>query len=134
MPFFDAIKSYFKNYANFNGRTSKATFWWTVLFLALAWALVGAIFPGAVEVDRIAGLEIPTRNDSIAQNVWSIGTFLPSLALGVRRLQDMGKPGQYLWFALIPVAGWIMLLVWFLQPGSPTANKHGEPEKSVGEN
>jgi uncharacterized membrane protein YhaH (DUF805 family) len=134
MSFFDAIKSYFKNYANFSGRTSKTTFWWTVLFLVLAGMLVAAIFPGAVEVDHIAGLDISTRNDSIAQNVWSIGTFLPSLALGVRRLQDMGKPGQYLWFALIPVAGWIMLLVWFLQPGLPTANKYGEPEKKVGEN
>jgi uncharacterized membrane protein YhaH (DUF805 family) len=131
MPFFDAIKSYFKNYANFNGRTSKPTFWWTVLFLVLAGMLVGAIFPGSVEVDHIAGLDISTRNDSIAQNVWSIGTFLPSLALGVRRLQDMGKPGQYLWFALIPVVGWIMLLVWFLQPGQPVENKLGTPEKKL---
>ncbi len=127
MPFFDAIKSYFKNYANFHGRTSKTTFWWTVLFLALASALIAAIFPGPVEINEVAGMTFTTQNESIAQNVWAIATFLPSLALGVRRLQDMGKPGQYLWFVLLPVAGWIMLLVWFLQPGQPGANKDGEP-------
>ncbi len=127
MSFFDAIKSYFKNYANFHGRTSKAMFWWTVLFLALSSALIAAIFPGPIEINEVAGMTFTTQNESIAQNVWAIATFLPSLALGVRRLQDMGKPGQYLWFVLLPVAGWIMLLVWFLQPGQPGANKDGEP-------
>lgn len=129
MTFIESIKSYFKNYANFHGRTSKTTFWWTVLFLVLATTLVAALFPGQVVSDRIAGFDIETRNDSIAQNVWQIATFLPSLALGVRRLQDVGKPGQYLWFILIPIAGAIMLLVWFLQPGQPAANKDGEPVK-----
>ena len=127
MNFFDSIKAYWLNYANFKGRTSKTTFWWTVLFLALATAVVGVLFPGAVEVNTFAGISFPTRLDSPMQNLWSIATFLPSIAMGVRRLQDIGKPGTYLWFALIPLAGAIMLLIWFLQPGEPRANKDGEP-------
>ena len=129
MNFMDSIKAYWRNYANFKGRTSKTTFWWTILFLVLASALISALFPGAVEVNHVAGFDIPSRTDSIAQNVWSIATFLPSIALGVRRLQDVGKSGAYLWFILIPIAGFIMLLVWFLQPGQPGANKDGEPVK-----
>ena len=129
MNFMDSIKAYWANYANFKGRTSKATFWWTILFLVLASSLIGALFPGGIEVTHFAGVDIESRANSIAQNVWSIATFLPSLALGVRRLHDVGKPGTYLWFGLIPIAGFIMLLVWFLQAGQPAANAHGEPVK-----
>jgi uncharacterized membrane protein YhaH (DUF805 family) len=127
MNFIDSIKSYWRNYANFHGRTSKKTFWWTVLFLFLASSLIAAIFPGSIEMNEVAGMQLPTRNDSAIENAWTIVTFLPSLALGVRRLQDIGKPGQYMWFILIPIAGFIMLLIWFLRPGDPGANKDGEP-------
>ena len=127
MTFIDSVKSYWLNYANFHGRTSKKTFWWTILFLVLAGAVVALLFPGKVEVIQLGDMVIPSRTDSAMQSVWSIATFLPSLALGVRRLQDMGKPGTYLWFILIPFAGAIMLLIWFLQPGQPQANKDGEP-------
>jgi uncharacterized membrane protein YhaH (DUF805 family) len=129
MNFQDSIKAYWRNYANFHGRTSKTTFWWTVLFLVLAGSLIGIVFPGTVQTHNFGGVEFPTRDDSVMQNVWSIATFLPSLALGVRRLQDIGKPGTYLWFCLLPIVGWIMLLVWFLKPGQPEANKDGEPVK-----
>ena len=127
MNFGESIRSYWLNYANFKGRTSKKTFWWTVLFLALAGAIVGALFPGSLETVNIGGYQVQSQTNSAMQTVWSIVTFLPSIALGVRRLQDMGKPGTYLWFALIPIAGFIMLLIWFLKPGEPHANKDGEP-------
>jgi uncharacterized membrane protein YhaH (DUF805 family) len=127
MNFVDSIKAYWRNYANFHGRTSKKTFWWTVLFLALAGSVVAVLFPGAVEVVTIGDMTFPSRSDSAMQTVWSIGTFLPSIARGVRRLQDIGKPGTYIWFALLPIAGAIMLLIWFLKPGELTANKDGEP-------
>lgn len=127
MNFGESIRSYWLNYANFKGRTSKKTFWWTVLFLALAGAIVGVLFPGSLETVNIGGYQVQSQTNSAMQTVWSIVTFLPSIALGVRRLQDMGKPGKYLWFALIPIAGFIMLLIWFLKPGEPHANKDGEP-------
>ena len=127
MNFGESIRSYWLNYANFKGRTSKKTFWWTVLFLALAGAIVGALFPGSLETVNIGGYQVQSQTNSAMQTVWSIVTFLPSIALGVRRLQDIGKPGTYLWFALIPIAGFIMLLIWFLKPGEPHANKDGEP-------
>lgn len=129
MNFFDSIKAYWRNYANFHGRTSKTTFWWTILFLFLASCLVAIIFPGRIETHEWMGQQFPTRTDSIGQSVWSIVTFLPSIALTIRRLQDMGRPGTHFWFVLIPIAGPIMLLIWCLKPGQPHANKDGEPVK-----
>jgi len=127
MNFVDSIKAYWRGYANFHGRTSKKTFWWTILFLVLAGMAIGIIFPGGMHMQEVMGYQFSTREDSAMQNLWSVATFLPSIALGVRRLQDIGKPGPYMWFVLLPIVGWILLLVWFLTPGQPEANKDGEP-------
>ena len=127
MSFVDSIKAYWRGYANFKGRTSRTTFWWTMLFLALAGTVIGILFPGAIEDNDVMGMHFMVRHDSGIQSLWSVATFLPSIAIGVRRLQDIGKPGYYLWFALLPIVGWILLLVWFLTPGEPGENKDGKP-------
>jgi uncharacterized membrane protein YhaH (DUF805 family) len=63
------------------------------------------------------------------QNIFSLATFIPGLALGARRLHDIGKSGwwQLLWFAII--VGWIILIVWHIRPGTDyideSGNQHG---------
>jgi uncharacterized membrane protein YhaH (DUF805 family) len=120
MEFGKAIKTYWVNYANFKGRTSKRTYWWTILFLVLAGAAISTIFPGHM----VGKFEA----NSAESNLWSLVTFLPSLALLVRRLHDTGRSGHKAWFALLPIVGWIMLLVWVLKPSDAQANSYGEPE------
>jgi uncharacterized membrane protein YhaH (DUF805 family) len=46
-----------------------------------------------------------------------LATLLPSLAVGARRLHDTNRSGwlQLLW--LIPVVGWILVIVWLAQEG-----------------
>ena len=55
---------------------------------------------------------------------------VPLFATGARRLHDSGKSGWWQLLALIPVAGWIVLLIFFLIPGDETANKFGPPPNS----
>jgi uncharacterized membrane protein YhaH (DUF805 family) len=52
---------------------------------------------------------------------------LPGLAVGARRLHDIGNSGwfQLLWF--IPVLGWLVLIYFFVQPSGP-ANEYGGAE------
>ena len=54
----------------------------------------------------------------------SLIVLLPSLAVGVRRLHDIGKSGWWLllWFAVI--VGWVILLVWSVRK-SDGPNKYG---------
>lgn len=49
--------------------------------------------------------------------LFSLATLLPSLAVGARRLHDTNRSGwlQLLW--LIPVVGWILVIVWLAQEG-----------------
>lgn len=57
----------------------------------------------------------------------SLALFIPSLALGTRRLHDTGKSGwwQLLW--IIPIIGWIVIIVFLAQETSPADNQFGAP-------
>ncbi|MFI5754885.1 DUF805 domain-containing protein [Streptomyces sp. NPDC051569] len=107
-----------KNYAGFSGRARRKEFWMFVLFHIIATLIV-------VAVDFAVGL------NSILVGVYVLGVFVPSLALIVRRLHDIGKSGWFYFIILIPLVGQILLLVWFLTAGNPEANAYGENPKLV---
>ena len=50
---------------------------------------------------------------------------LPALAIGVRRLQDIGRSGWSWLVGLVPLVGPVLLLVWYCQPGTRGANRFG---------
>ena len=106
----DAIASVFTHYADFSGRARRSEFWWFYLFNTILAALL-IFFP-------------------IASIIWSLVTIIPGLAVSVRRVQDLGKSGLNLLFALIPLVGWILLIVWYCQEGEPRSNQYGKSPKS----
>jgi len=119
MTFAQAITSYWKNYVVFNGRSRRSAYWYSVLFTALISMAIGIAFPGHT-VDNV-------RQQSVISDLWSLATFLPSLAVGVRRLHDVGRSGWYLCWALLPIVGWIFLIVALAKDGDKEANKYGQP-------
>ncbi len=127
MSFFDAIKSYFKNYATFKGRARRSEFWFTVLFTFLVSVALSIIFPGPTEM--VWDMEV--EQTSAAENLWSLATLVPSLAVTWRRLHDVGRSGKYFFFILIPIAGIIMLLIELTKDSQAGANAYGEPVKAV---
>jgi len=127
MSFFDAIKSYFKNYATFKGRARRSEFWFTVLFTFLVSAALSIIFPGPTEM--VWDMEV--EQTSAAENLWSLATLVPSLAVTWRRLHDVGRSGKYFFFILIPIAGIIMLLIELTKDSQAGANQYGESVKAV---
>lgn len=62
---------------------------------------------------------------------WSLATLVPMLAVGVRRLHDVGKSGWYLLISLIPIVGAIILIVWYCTDGNANDNKYGQNPKYV---
>jgi uncharacterized membrane protein YhaH (DUF805 family) len=125
MSFGAAIASFFSKYATFSGRARRSEFWYAVLFTTLVSAVIGLIFPGTVMV--VNDISIP--QSSLPSNLWQLAIFVPSLALTWRRLHDVGRSGAYYLFILIPIVGWIMLLVQFLKDSEPGPNAFGEPVK-----
>ena len=98
-----------KNYVNFEGRATRAEFWWFFLFNFVIGLILGVL--GKV--------------GAILSGIWSLGILLPQLGLGARRLHDINKSGWYLLLSFIPVVGAIILIIWWATEGDPTENQYG---------
>lgn len=98
MTFGESISTCFSKYATFDGRATRSEFWWFFLFTFLASAAASMVS------ETLSGL-------------FSLAVLLPSLAVGARRLHDVDKSAWLLLLWLIPVIGWIILIVWAAQEG-----------------
>ncbi|WP_213953086.1 MULTISPECIES: DUF805 domain-containing protein [unclassified Variovorax] len=107
MNFMQAVQVCLSKYVDFKGRAQRPEFWWFFLFQVIV-AIV-ASFLGDV-ISSIAGLAL----------------LLPAIAVGARRLHDVGKSGWLQLIALIPLIGFIVLIYFWVQPGSTEPNVHGE--------
>ena len=116
MDFTTAAKTVLtQKYAKFDGRAMRSEYWWYALFVfvvAIVLAIVDNLIIGA----------------SLLGGIWSLATLIPSIAVGVRRLHDLDKSGWWLLLGLVPLIGFIVLLYWFCQPGTPGPNQYGAPE------
>ena len=112
-------KALFENYANFNGRARRKEFWYYLLanYILL---IIAAI------IDNAAGLKIGVLPYGITYLVVAFGTLIPSLAVQVRRLHDVGKSG---WFILVPIYN----LVLYCTNGDQGENDYGSDPKSTGD-
>ena len=102
MDFVQAIKSCLGQYATFSGRATRSEFWWFFLFQVLvmvATSMLGDVING----------------------IASLALLLPALAVGARRLHDIGRTG---WWQLLLLSGigFLVLLYWWVQPGDGSAN------------
>ena len=67
---------------------------------------------------------------SIPSLVYMFAVLIQSIALAVRRLHDSDKSGWWLLIAFIPLIGALVLLVFYILPGTAGANKHGPDPKA----
>ena len=61
----------------------------------------------------------------VLSSVYSLALFIPSLAVTVRRLHDLDKSGFWILIGLIPVVGWIWILVLLVSRGTAGENNFG---------
>ena len=113
MSFSEAVKSGFDHYAKFDGRASRPAFWWWFLFTIMI-AIAARI------LDTIIG-------SPVLGIVVSLGLLLPNLSVSIRRLHDTDRSGWWVLIALIPIIGFIVLLVFYLRQSDAGENKYGPP-------
>ena len=63
--------------------------------------------------------------------LYSLAVLLPGIALGVRRLHDIGKSGWWMLIALVPLIGLIVLLVFACTDSQPGDNEYGPNPKGA---
>jgi uncharacterized membrane protein YhaH (DUF805 family) len=114
MTFIESIKAVLTNYAGFTGRSARPEFWWFQLFGVIVSTVFNVLSGGN-----------SSSFFGIVGTLAALALLVPSLAVGVRRLHDIGRSGWYLLLALIPLVGAIILIVWFARAGDPTDNAFG---------
>ena len=92
----EAVRLFFTRYVDFEGRSRRSEFWGAQLALWVCSGLVNLVL-----------------RDSMLTSFWSLATFLPGLALSIRRLHDIGKSWVYYLWNLLPVAGQVILLYYY---------------------
>lgn len=107
-----------KKYADFSGRAPRAEYWWFYLLVIIGYVV-------ATIIDSLVGLGRMVGPYGAITMLFGLAMLVPSIAVGVRRLHDLGKSGWWLLIALIPFIGAIVLIVFFVQAGTPGDNEYG---------
>ena len=132
MSMMQAVKSVFGKYASFRGRARRKEYWLFYLFNFLLYIclsiLIGVLGGDAVINDGDFGGAAVLMG---LMGLYSLVCIIPGLAVSCRRLHDSGRSGAYLLFAFVPVVGFIFLLIWLIQDGTPGENVYGPDPKGA---
>ena len=103
MEFFvNGIKN---DYSNFEGKAKRKEFWLFPAFFAVT----------TLALSFITGFLAGLTSASVIRYLYLVFVFLvivPQISIAVRRLHDAGKSGKLLFVGLIPIVGWILVIVW----------------------
>ena len=116
-PFGAAIRRFFGKYATFSGRASRAEFWWWFLADAIVIAvlqIVGSIGGGVTGNGSGGPTVLYVIFSIVLVTIWGLGTIVPNLALSWRRFHDSNHSGGFWFLGLIPIVGWIIVLIFML--------------------
>jgi len=86
MDFMTAVRTCLSKFVDFSGRARRSEYWYFALFTFLVGIVTGIL-------DAILGTDYDNTSGGLVNTLVSLVLFLPSLAVGVRRLHDTGRSG-----------------------------------------
>ncbi|MCH7514874.1 MAG: DUF805 domain-containing protein [Bacteroidetes bacterium] len=116
-----------KQYADFIGRARRKEYWMFVLF-NMIFSVIAMI------LDNVLGIAMEGIGYGPLYGIYLLAIILPSLAVAVRRLHDIGKSGWMILISLIPLIGGIWLLVLLVTDSNPGDNQYGPNPKEIAVN
>lgn len=124
MGFVEAIQAGFNNYANFSGRATRPEYWWWFLFSWIV-SIIAQILDGATRVGPVGTQTAAGTFVGIISIIVGLALLIPSWSVLVRRLHDTDRSGWWWLIGIIPIIGWIVLIVFLASPGTPGPNRYG---------
>ena len=116
-----------KKYAVFSGRSRRKEFWYFTLF--------NFIISLTLEfIDGMATLSYfynETFGFGLLGGVYTLAIIIPSIAVSIRRLHDIGKSGWWILISFIPLIGVLVLLYFHVLDSQSEENQYGPNPKSV---
>ena len=108
----DAFLSAFRQFADFNGRTSRKTYWTYIIITVVLSIIV-----------RLTDTHM--SHPGILSLIFLLIFILPTLSMSVRRLHDTNRKGWWVLLALIPVVGPLTLIFFKASKGDTNSNRFG---------
>jgi len=110
----------YQRYADFEGRSTRSEYWLFCLFVLIAEVVLLLLSAAAPSLGMLLLL------------IFVLGSFIPSLAVSVRRMHDTDRSGWNLLLSLIPFIGGIIVIVFCCLPSTPGDNNYGPPDTGEG--
>lgn len=107
----------FKKYSQFTGRSRRSEYWYFILFNFIITILLQAFEHG------------DSMHLGTLSSLYSLAIIIPGIAVSIRRLHDTGRSGWTLLFALIPIVGAVILIIFFALDSDECSNEYGENPK-----
>ncbi|WP_426298760.1 DUF805 domain-containing protein [Arthrobacter sp. R-11] len=138
--FVEAVKQYYRRYAEFSGRSNRSEYWWVALYQAIVnfvlWIPYYVVLAGytasVASATTVAEQQAATQAFPAAAllfgalaGLWGLAHLVPNLAIIVRRLHDTGRSGWFVLLGLIPFVGGIILLVLTVIESKPEGARYG---------
>jgi uncharacterized membrane protein YhaH (DUF805 family) len=111
-----------KKYAVFDGRARRMEYWMFILFNIIITVVLALI-------DYLTGTFSPRAGVGLLGGLYALAVLIPSLAVTVRRLHDIGRTGWWILIGLIPVIGGIVLLIFMVLDSESGPNEYGPNPK-----
>jgi uncharacterized membrane protein YhaH (DUF805 family) len=108
-----------RKYAQFSGRARRPEYWYFVLFnflITFGLGIIDGILPFTSEGSGLG----------ILGGLYSLAVLIPSLAVTIRRLHDTGRSGWWVLISLIPLIGFIILIVFLCSPSIHQENSYSD--------
>lgn len=138
----------YRRYADFNGRSRRMEYWMFTLFQTIVLFVLGGI-----TLAGIPWVELAAHSQAVEQGlaagpepqpgplvwiggglllIWWLASFIPSIAVTVRRFHDQEKSGWFYLLGMIPYVGGLILLVFMFMDGTRGPNQYGDDPKGQG--
>ena len=122
--FGEAIRYGLRDWLVYRGRASRSAYWWFTLFVIRVEFVFDLIGTGLATAPVSSVTTVLLAIAALVGIVAVIYLGLAGLALLVRRIHDIGRPGWWVLVGLVPIAGAIILLVFTLSEGTPGPNRY----------
>ena len=132
-----AYKNFFKNYAEFTGRSSRPDYWWVWLgnlilsipfwiiyfYIVYLSTVMDSVSDSASEATfMVLGLVV------IIYAIFYLAILVPTLALSVRRLRDAGFHWAFIFLRFVPMGGIALLILHAMPTKETEVVNYSEPQ------
>ena len=114
----EAYRDFWKRWIVIDGVSTRPQFWWPWLIHVLI----------SMAISILA--QVAWSGFGIFSGIFGLVILIPSFCVAVRRLHDMGKSGWWLLLLLIPLVGWIILIIFLATPTNTSSRFRGSAKSA----